>query len=176
MKKLLLFAGMLFAHTGLHARTAIVQEFINTKSFPRIAQILLDQPIYASLPLDDGTTPLHDVASHTPSFDRVFNPGDASRLAVLFLRADANPNAQDGRGDTPLHVVARSGDDGLCEVLRSAGASGQIRNHAGQLPSDIADARVRSSTPELVGIMSHFVSIARNLRISTPSPNLEAQG
>src|SRR5262249_34549296 len=67
-------------------------------------------------------------------------------IALLLLAAGANPNAQDGIGQTPLHRVlgSRLGGDptAFVELLLNSGADPTRRTVAGFDPLDAARAQV----------------------------------
>ena len=47
-------------------------------------------------------------------------------------------HAADHKGDTPLHIAARMGNLGFCDLLIRAGADPRARNNVGQTPADVA--------------------------------------
>ncbi|MDE2871254.1 MAG: ankyrin repeat domain-containing protein [Gemmatimonadota bacterium] len=76
----------------------------------------------------DGSLPLHKAV-----------PGDGAdvRVAAL-LEAGANPDVQDAKGDTPLHLAAAGGDTAVVSLLASAGAGVNTLNGNGETPLDVA--------------------------------------
>jgi len=76
----------------------------------------------------DGSSPLHKAV-----------PGDGAdvRVAAL-LEAGANPDVQDAKGDTPLHLAAAGGDTAVVSLLASAGAGVNTLNGNGETPLDVA--------------------------------------
>jgi ankyrin repeat protein len=57
-------------------------------------------------------------------------------------------NIQNDKGDTPLHIAARWGYEGIIEVLLENGASTTIYNKAKDSPLQCAlNSKVRSETP-----------------------------
>ena len=49
----------------------------------------------------------------------------------LLLSAGAIPSHQDEKGDTPLHLAARMGSCGVCQLLLKAGADPGVPNSGG---------------------------------------------
>lgn len=80
----------------------------------------------------DGTgdvTPLHRAMGHPV-------------LAKALLDRRANPNAQDGAGNTPLHWAVRDNDVDCVKLLIAAGADLNVRSGSGRTPlSWISSAR-----------------------------------
>ena len=65
----------------------------------------------------------------------------AENIEVLerLLSGGADPNARNGRGDSPLHFAAwKSANPKVAEVLLSAGADPILRRKNGETPLDIA--------------------------------------
>ena len=76
----------------------------------------------------DGSFPLHKAV-----------PGDGGYLrAAALLEAGANPDAQDAKGDTPLHLAATGGDTAVISLLVGAGAGVNAVNGNGETPLDVA--------------------------------------
>lgn len=78
-----------------------------------------------------GRTPLHcAVQKSQPNF------------VILLLNAGANPNIQDAKGNTPLHLVHLTALNSLDIVryLLSYGANPEIKNHNGKLPIQVIAA------------------------------------
>ena len=76
----------------------------------------------------DGSFPLHKA---------VLGEGANLRVAAL-LAAGANPDVQDAKGDTPLHLAAPGGDTAVVSLLVSAGAGVNALNGNGETPLDVA--------------------------------------
>eukprot|EP01105_Mastigella_eilhardi_P006393 TRINITY_DN17991_c0_g1_i1.p2 TRINITY_DN17991_c0_g1~~TRINITY_DN17991_c0_g1_i1.p2 ORF type:complete len:245 (+),score=66.75 TRINITY_DN17991_c0_g1_i1:118-852(+) len=80
----------------------------------------------------------------------------AGPLRLLLQRGNADPDARNAQGETPLHVAALFGRSAHVRALLAAGADTRLRNGAGQravddarqlqrlVPSDAAVARVVS--------------------------------
>ena len=170
MKKTL-FSLALLASSSLHAGTYIIDKYLASRDFEKVAAELTANPSVANQVLSDGTTPLHELAMHTP-FTTVFNPFEAAQLAEILLLAGAQARAIDRDGNTPLHIAARSGSVGIANMLHHHGASSTTKNNAGDTPQDIAERQSARATPNTVGIDGAFRSVALDLlRITTPSPN-----
>lgn len=58
------------------------------------------------------------------------------RIAKLSLRRGADINAQNDKGNTPLHFCMAFGFHELAEYLLSKGADPELRNHLGLLPHE----------------------------------------
>jgi len=73
-------------------------------------------------------------------------------IVLMLLNAGANPNAQDYKGNTPLHILAEGKEGGtgselegrkkngfiVAQILLNHGASRTIKNNNGQTPYDVA--------------------------------------
>jgi ankyrin repeat protein len=65
---------------------------------------------------------------------------------VSILKREADPNAQDATGATPLHYAARWGLSDAAKQLVAYGANPKIKNEQGQNPIELAQA---SDHPEV---------------------------
>lgn len=71
------------------------------------------------------------------------------RVAEALLRNGANPDIQDGCGNTALHIAMLHRDVRPVRALRAAGARSDLRNNAGLLPVDMLDVRYDDINPFL---------------------------
>src|SRR5262249_53688514 len=74
-----------------------------------------------------GWTPLHVAVTRSP----------LDRIAAL-LAAGARPDAPARNGDTPLHLAAGAGDEGVLRLLRSRKATLDGKDSAGRTAAQIA--------------------------------------
>ena len=65
---------------------------------------------------------------------------DARTEHIAQFAASPRLHAVDSKGDTPLHIAARMGNRGLCDLFIRAGADPRARNHERQTPADVASA------------------------------------
>lgn len=101
-------------HAAYYARASIVERLIRAGA-----------DVSARVePLQE--TPLHTAAS----FGRRVN----NTVAALLIKAGADRNARDKRGNTPLHTAAHNGDLGVARDLLAARADLDARNEAGETP------------------------------------------
>ena len=83
-------------------------------------------------------TPLHKAAEPhgvTPA-DWTFPP--IERVIALLVRNDANVNAQDTKGRTPLHLATYGGSAAVAEQLMALGADTTIKNKRGKTAFEVA--------------------------------------
>ena len=99
---------------------------------PEVVQLLLDHNANVHIHDNDGKTPLHDAAFH-------------GRLNVvqILLGANAEVNSLNNEGSTPLHqastgMLIPGGNPDVVRILLDYGADVQVRNHRGQLASEVA--------------------------------------
>ncbi len=85
-----------------------------------------------------GGTPasVRDQAILEPDEIRLILNGTSDRLADF--AASSRLHASDPKGDTPLHLAARTGNLVLCDLFIRAGADPNAPNHARQTPADVA--------------------------------------
>ena len=55
-------------------------------------------------------------------------------MVKKILVKGGNPNAQDGKGNTPLHLAFTADHDLIIDILISEGANQQITNDLGKTP------------------------------------------
>ena len=79
-----------------------------------------------------GKTGLHLITKRHNGFLK-----KAKKLAQLMLEMDAEPNIQDGKGNTPLHIAAGVGALSICELLIMHGADRSLRNMQNKVPSEL---------------------------------------
>lgn len=72
--------------------------------------------------------------------------GHVHLLPVLIEEAKIDVNVQDSEGDTALHDACRFGHTEVVEKLVAFGADPAIKNNAGQLARDVAEANGKTST------------------------------
>jgi ankyrin repeat protein len=65
---------------------------------------------------------------------------DGELIELLMENTYSDPNCCDRRGDTPLHLAAKLGLPGICELLTDFGADVDLRNRAGFAPLHVAAA------------------------------------
>ena len=134
---------------------------------PAVIEVLLQAGADVAARDADGKTPLHNVADlccrdcagvcFRRAVDRRFGDNDlreiGSRIDSLraLLAAGGDPNARDGLGWTPLHMLAASsvaasssprfrfGTTEGVEALLAAGADANARNRDGETPFDLAE-------------------------------------
>ena len=78
---------------------------------------------------------------------RLIAEGELDRLADF--AASACLHFADPKGDTPLHLAARTGNLALCDLFIRSGADPKTLNHERQTPADVAlseGSRVSSPT------------------------------
>jgi len=66
------------------------------------------------------------------------------------LEAKAQINAQDGRGETPLHAVAGTGSMRIAKLLFTAGADPAITDKEGNTAADTAAERGNAAVEDLI--------------------------
>ena len=79
---------------------------------------------------------------------RLIADGRVERLAVL--AASPRLDAVDPKGDTPLHLAARTGNLALCDLFIRSGADPEALNHERQTPADVAFAEGQRLTAQLL--------------------------
>ncbi|XP_064617750.1 protein phosphatase 1 regulatory subunit 12A-like isoform X5 [Liolophura sinensis] len=67
----------------------------------------------------------------------------------VLIQANANLNAADADGWTPLHAAAHWGQEEACKLLAESLCDMEIKNNAGQTAFDVADQDVHSILEEL---------------------------
>lgn len=83
-------------------------------------------------------TPLHKAAEPhgvTPA-DWTFPP--IERVIALLVRNDADANAQDNKGRTPLHLATYGGSAAVAEQLMALGADTTVKNKRGKTAFEVA--------------------------------------
>ena len=111
----------------------------------QVGAILLEGGANIRSAAQTGSTPLHSAVLH-----------ERTEMVEYLLDRGADPNANDVRGNTALHVVAQySGRGGLdmAKLLIEAGADPRARNHRGQSPID--EARRAGNRGLLEFLMRH---------------------
>jgi len=91
---------------------------------------------------DDGSTVLHELCRST------LDGGAASAKALIAAKAD--PNAPDAKQQTPLHVVAVSGQRPVAEVLIEAGAKVDAADKSQWTPLHLAALNGHKAVVELL--------------------------
>jgi hypothetical protein len=95
-----------------------------------VVTFLLDHGADPNIPNKQGLTPLAQACG--------YDQGNALVLAQVLLGANANVNAADAHGDTPLHKAAYNGNSDVVELLLAHGASINATNKMGQTPLQVA--------------------------------------
>ncbi|CAG1016671.1 hypothetical protein ANAEL_05757 [Anaerolineales bacterium] len=94
-----------------------------------------------------GAAPIHSatVAGHV-------------KIALLLIRNNANPNARDINGFTPLHIAAQNGDTEMLRALLFNGADMSIRTRKEKLAIDLAMEAGQNAAVKLLkeGITRRF--------------------
>ncbi len=127
-----------------------------------VRQVCEDEPLVVGAYTPDGYTALHLAAflGHTDAMRVLLDAGaevdtyslneeEATPLhaasggrhrnaCALLLERGASVNAQQAKGFTPLHLVARYGDEALAQLLVLAGADPGLEADNGKDPADLA--------------------------------------
>jgi ankyrin repeat protein len=131
----------------------------------RLRALLDGNPSFASMPDEEGYTPLHYVAyfghveaarylveigadltaiSLDPLRSHPLHAAASSghiRIAALLLDAGANPNAEQTGQWTPLHSAAAGGHAEIVAMLLEHGADPTRRSVSGATPASLAEER-----------------------------------
>ena len=93
---------------------------------------------------------VHETENHPlgPAEVQMIAIGRTEQLAEF--ASSLRLHAADLNGDTPLHIVARMGRLGLCELFVRAGADLGAQNHERQTPADVAIAEGHPQVAELL--------------------------
>ncbi|XP_014238153.1 serine/threonine-protein phosphatase 6 regulatory ankyrin repeat subunit C-like [Trichogramma pretiosum] len=96
-----------------------------------LTETLLRRGAEPSLADNEGQTALHIGCARDPDGDRV-----ASFLGMCesLERTVGIIDARDAKGNTPLHLALRSGNDRLAQILVNRGANPNLANEAGETP------------------------------------------
>jgi ankyrin repeat protein len=89
---------------------------------------------------DDPTDLIEPITYRAPDGDTCLHIAAVRndlRAAELLLKAGVDVNSQGDMGYTPLHHAVRKKQTAMVELLMSHGASMEIRNEFGKLPSDM---------------------------------------
>ncbi|ETV76244.1 hypothetical protein H257_09737 [Aphanomyces astaci] len=89
----------------------------------------------------------HESALHLAVQNQEDEGFEAVKTAVWLIENDADINAKDHAGNTPLHYAVHEERDDLVESLLKKGALVTVTNNAGQTPLDMADEQ---STKDLL--------------------------
>ena len=122
------------------------------------AKVLLDAAADARAKNRRGQSPLHLAVAGVSAALRRGKDGDSTLDVVRLLLAEkADPNAEDDAGQTPLHLVAQMRENDtvvkLAKVLLSKGGMSKIRDHNGQRPSEVGEARAATPRGELKALL-----------------------
>ncbi len=86
---------------------------------------------------------------------------DTDTLKIL-LKAKADPNLKDHKGQTPLHHAAAEGDDDNVDLLVASGADVQSKDNMGRTAAKLAE---RKATDENHFMGERYHKIARDLTL-----------
>ena len=122
------------------------------------AKVLLDAAADPRAANARGQRPLHLAVAGVSAALRRGKDGDSTLDVVRLLLAEkADPNAEDDAGQTPLHLVAQMRENDtvvkLAKVLLSKGGMSKIRDHNGQRPSEVGEARAATPRGELKALL-----------------------
>jgi len=88
-------------------------------------------------------TVLHEIVNYNN-----YGIADVEKIIKLLIKYDANPNAADYEGDTPLHIVARDDTHNIYDLLIELGSDPNIKNNKGETPQQIKQIQEYSSSDE----------------------------
>ena len=76
---------------------------------------------------------------------------DLNRLKLL--ASSDRLHARDAKGDTPLHIAARTGSLAVCNLLVEQGANAHLKNYQNQNPADVARIEGNEFLAELLSAL-----------------------
>ncbi|CUE58677.1 GPI-anchored surface protein, putative [Bodo saltans] len=121
-----------------------VRRYIDGNNFTRASEKLTEAEVSivkeALLWQDQrGNTLLHTCVEAEGNSRHTPNAEEAQKLIVFLLRRRANVNAQNNRGETPLHVAAQAGNLDVCRLLHKFQGDLDIRRTVDKRrPEDVA--------------------------------------
>jgi hypothetical protein len=123
---------------------AAVRRMIDSNNFGRGCELLTGSEVShvkEALVWQDqrGNTLLHTCVEAEGNSRHTPNAEEAQKLIVFLLRRRANVNAQNNRGETPLHVAAQAGNLDVCRLLHKFQGDLEIRRNVDKRrPEDVA--------------------------------------
>jgi len=146
-----------YGHTGLF--TTAKKGFIETM------EVLLRHGADPEIPSDFGEYPIHkcwDWWDDAARDEAAEAQGKRTvRLLRLLLQYGADPDAQDGQGNTALHFAALRGPNNAVKVLLEFRATHKIKNALHKYPMSIATA---NENWEVVRLLHHWSLIFASYR------------
>lgn len=123
--------------------------------------------------LGSRAQPTSEPESHVldPFEIRLIAEGKLERLADF--AASARLHSADPKGDTPLHLAARTGNLALCDLFIRSGADPDALNHERQTPADVAHAEGHRLASQLLSSLVTNSQEFESLEAREESPILE---
>ncbi len=123
---------------------------LHLASYKETAEILINAGANVNAQDHEGRTLLFAAARNAANASQTWEM--YLNLVKLLIGKDAELSTKDNSGQTPLHLVAGSFDEGkaseICDLLLSSGANLNVINDAGQTPLDVATHEDRIKTAE----------------------------
>jgi len=123
--------------------------------------------------LGSRAQPMSEPESHIldPFEIRLIAEGKLEKLADFV--ASARLYSADPKGDTPLHLAARTGSLALCDLFIRSGADPNALNHERQTPADVAHAEGHKLASQLLSSLTSNSQEIASLDACEESPILE---
>ena len=124
--------------------------------------------------LDSCAQPMKEPESHIldPFEIRLIAEGKLEKLADFV--ASARLYSADPKGDTPLHLAARTGSLALCDLFIRSGADPNALNHERQTPADVAQAEGHKLASQLLSSLTTNSQEIASLNAGEERPMLES--